>query len=966
MDTKKILSILNNPNVYQIGKLNARSFKHAINPSNSKDLLELLLDGQWNFSFEPNITNRNPNFMNESEFQTTISVPSHIELGGHGQIHYVNTQYPWDGTEDVKIGQSPLAINYCGQYSKTIEIDDIGQYEQYIICFEGVESAFNLWINGNHVGYSTDSFTTAEFEIKDYLVEGNNQISVEVYKYSASSWLDDQDFWRLSGIFRSVILKKITNEHVYDFKIDYTLSDDLSSVYGQVILDKRRNFNVDVEIYYKDELLKIFSNSENNIAFSLDNVDLWSAELPNLYTFVIKTSKEQFEKKIGFRKIEIVGNVIKYNNKRIIFKGINRHEFDCSKGRAIGYDEIYKDLKLLKEYNFNSIRCSHYPNNNIFYELCDELGFYVIDEVNLETHGTWMVQGQDANSEHVLPGNDSDYHENVLSRASNLYERDKNNTCVIIWSLGNESYGGETLFDMHNYFKSIDPSRLTHYEGIWWDRSYPKTSDIESQMYTRSFDIEKFIEENDTKPFILCEFSHAMGNSNGNFEDYLALEEKYPNYQGGFIWEYMDQALLINDRFHYGGDFGECPSDYNFICDGLVGSNREVTSELKYISNLHSQIKVTESEGSFYLRNTNIFKTLNNLKLVLSEQTAHSQTRVASKNISIEPQNEIELSKLDSPGVVLYQLFEEGKLIHEFSTVNYVIQKIDTSINNQKFVDGDHNFSISSDDFSIVFSKIQNNVVSIKYDNQEIIESFESLPKPNFWRAPTNNDMGAGKHAEFAIWNAVSKYQSSKIKHYAYADNCLYVEIEFRSHLIPEYLATMTYKVDSTGKIILTIKYNGIKDVVDFFEFGFKTKLNSRFNNCIYLGCADIDTYIDRNTDVCQKYSTFEVNEQKGYLYPQEFGNKTQVQYIELFDNSNNGIIIESDNKFEFSIISYSDSQLENVRNRSDLHIEAPELKVNYKQAGVAGDDTWGSWCKPKSTLSATDSMQFTVFIRKR
>lgn len=959
MKTSELIKLINNPGIYEVNKKQARAHKRVVDLEDN--CLEQNLDGDWDFTYVDNINKRDEQFMNNVNSETEINVPSHIELNNFGQIQYVNTQYQWDGLEDVKVGNSPIETNTLGQYKKQVTVTNIEQFEQFVLCFEGVESCFNLWVNGNYVGFSSDTFTTAEFDIKEWLVDGLNLIAVEVYRFSAASWLNDQDFWRFSGIFRSVSLKSITHQHIIDFDLNYCIKGN--NVTGNIELSRNGQFDTILKIYHQGELLETINTDGSQIKFEISEAKLWNAEEPYLYQFVFETKTEKFYKNIGFREVKIEDGVILLNNKRIVFKGINRHEFDSTKGRAIGYEEIKQDLLLLKEHNFNSIRCAHYPNNNVFYELCDELGFYVIDEVNLETHGTWEQQAFKEVKKDILPDNDQRYRENVLSRASNLYGRDKNNSCVIMWSLGNESFGGKVFSEMADYFRKVDSSRLVHYEGISWDRRYPNTSDVESQMYTRSEDIEKFLQGNSEKPFIVCEYSHAMGNSNGNFTDYLDLEQKYPSYQGGFIWEYMDQAIYMNGRFNYGGDFDDCPSDYNFICDGLVGPKRTITSELKYIANLYSPVKVVETEHAFIIENQNVFKSLSNLNIKVFKQGENNKTSIKEFVVNLKAGEKYELSKIQAMGVVLYQVSSKNKLLKEFSTVAYE-QIVSAKCGSQaRFVDGAHNFSMISDKFTITFSKVLNNLVSIKYEGEELIESFEAIPKPNFWRAPTNNDKGAKKEKEFAIWKIISNYQNSKIINYKYDLQSLVVDIEFTSNLCSDYKCLVRYVIDNDGSIAINVDYKGIENVPDFFEFGLKLGLNSRYKYCNYLGCANIDTYCDRNFDVVKKYSSFEIEKQSSYLYPQEFGNKTEVYWIKVYSEHKKGFIIESENKFEFSLIPYSDAQLEHTRNSQDLKLETPQLKINYKQAGVAGDDTWGSWAKSDYVLDSNQNINFNFKI---
>lgn len=941
MKTNELIKILDDPNIFEINRVTPSSTFATCGE-------EISLDGTWGFKFFDQVENRDENFHVNEITDEFIDIPSNIELKGYGLIHYVNTQYPWDGNEDVKVGKSPWKINYCSQFTKTVYIESAGQY---IIDFHGVESAFNVWVNGQHVGYATDSFTTNSFDISSYLNKGDNIIAVEVYKYSASSWLNDQDFWRLSGIFRSVKIRPINDQTIFDISIDYDLDILNSTAVVDITFVKKSEFNIDLEVEFDGKIVhKCSSNS--NMSFNLANLMLWNSETPHLYNLKFISNDLTYEKKIGFRKVEIIDKVLYLNGKRLIFKGMNRHEFSPLTGRAISNEETRKDLELLKEYNFNAVRTSHYPNNIEFYNLCDELGLYVIDEVNLETHGSWMVAGDRKDTTEQLPGNNSNYRENVLQRAVNMYERDKNNTSVIIWSLGNESYGGKTINEMYNYFKTADKHRLVHYEGIFWDRSYPNSSDFESQMYTSSEKIEDYFNTDFDKPFLLCEYSHAMGNSNGNFSDYIDLIDKYPSYCGGFIWEFMDQAIQIDGNYYYGGDFADRPTDFDFICDGLVGPNREITSELQYVGVLNNPLQILKVDNVLTITNKNTFKDYNELKIV-KQKDGSSSIEV----IGLDVNNSHDLPIEDG---VHYQFWHDSKLLNEFSSE--IIKPI---INDNRkeitFIDGDHNFSVVGDEFSIMFSKVFNNVISLKIDGVEVYENIKSSFTPNFWRAPINNDIGANKHIENSIYKLLSYYQLSEIKSYKFEDETLQVSIKFFHPDFEWYKVYINYVI-TNEKCIVEVKDESNHLDKNYFNFGVKANLNECFKHFEFIGNGPFDSYSDRKIGLYPSKHAINISEQDGYIQPQEYGNKTDVSLLSI--NSNEvELMIESEEKFEFSLRQHSDIQLEHVRNKSLLVEESPFLRLNKFQVGVAGDDSWGSWVKDKY-ITKDKHLKFSIILR--
>src|SRR5699024_9330687 len=485
---------------------------------------------------------------------------------GYGKPQYVNTMYPWDGIEYIQPPEIPVHDNAVGSYVKTFHVPGNMKDMPLYISFQGVESAFYVWLNGEFVGYSEDSFTPAEFELTPFVTDGENKLAVEVYQRSTGSWLEDQDFWRFSGIFRDVYLYSKPAIHVYDMKV----TSDLNNTYDKGMLDiqcmlddTRRNLHLallleDADGEKVDTVEADATNGTASLSLTVDRPHLWSAESPYLYKAFIQVYDETgalvevIPQQVGFRTFEMKNGLMCLNGERIVFKGVNRHEFNCHHGRSVTKEDMLWDIKTLKQNNINAVRTSHYPNQTYWYELCDEYGVYVIDEMNIETHGTWW-RNDTLDLENAIPGNKMEWQDIVMDRAKSMYERDKNHPSILIWSVGNESCGGEVLYNVSNYFREVDPSRLVHYEGVFNDRSFNDTSDMESRMYAKPAEIAAYLDEHTDKPFIVCEYMHAMGNSLGGMKKYTDLEDEYAHYQGGFIWDYIDQGILKKDE--YGKDF---------------------------------------------------------------------------------------------------------------------------------------------------------------------------------------------------------------------------------------------------------------------------------------------------------------------------------------------------------------------------------------------------------------------------
>lgn len=618
---------LDNPEVFRVNQVDAHSdhcYYRTYEELTKKDNgLTKSLNGQWNFCFSKNAAGRPANFYEEgfdSSSFDKIMVPGHIELAGYDQIRYINTMYPWEGKEyrrgayslenagDGAGMFSEAAYNPVGSYLKTFDLDAEMIGKRICICFEGVEQAMYLWLNGQFVGYAEDSFTPSEFDLTPYIKEKGNVLAVEVHKMSTAAFLEDQDFFRFFGIFRNVTLRALPEVHVEDLWIHPVLNQDNASGTIEVTVkaSSRKEETVNARLVLKDRADEVvleekFALEEKEGIYvgkmnaALAEVKAWDNHDPYLYHAVVEIVNEKGELlevipyEVGFRRIEIIDKVMHLNGKRLVVTGVNRHEWNAKTGRCIGMEEMIADMECIQRNNINAVRTCHYPDQIPWYYLCDEAGIYVMSETNLESHGSFQKLGAIEPSCNI-PGSIPQWKEAVIDRARNNYETFKNHTSILFWSLGNESYAEDDIEAMNTFFKEKNDGRLVHYESVVYNRAYEDTiSDMESRMYAKPEDVEAYLNNDPKKPYILCEYMHDMGNSMGGLGSYMKLIDKYEMYQGGFIWDFIDQAIMVkdevtgNDVLRYGGDFDDRPSDYEFSGNGIVFADRREKPAMKEV-----------------------------------------------------------------------------------------------------------------------------------------------------------------------------------------------------------------------------------------------------------------------------------------------------------------------------------------------------------------------------------------------
>ena len=625
---------LDNPEVFKVNQLEAHSdhcyYLDYSDMKKEKNPLLQSLNGQWEFAYSKNVMERPVDFYKET-FDASgfdkIMVPGHIELAGYDKIRYINTMYPWEGKEYHRGAYSMEATgaeegmfseaqyNPVGSYIKYFDLDKNMCGKRIHICFEGVEEAMYLWLNGQFIGYAEDSFTPSEFDLTPYIKEKGNVLAVQVHKMSTAAFLEDQDFFRFFGIFRNVTLKAIPDVHLEDVWFKPVLNQDNESgsvsvsmkvsatdsqnvTAGFILKDREENILVEKSL----QLNKENNHLEGTICVDLESVRLWDNHNPYLYHVYVELKAEDgslaevIPYDIGFRRIEIIDKVIYLNGKRLVITGVNRHEWNAKTGRCIGVEDMKADISCMLRNNINSVRTCHYPDQIPWYYMCDNAGIYVMAETNLESHGSFQKLGAIEPSCNV-PGSFPQWRDAVLDRAKNNFETFKNHTSILFWSLGNESYAGDDIEAMNVYFAEKQDGRLVHYESSYYNRAYEDTiSDLETRMYAKPEDVEEYLNNSPKKPYILCEFMHDMGNSMGGLGSYMKLIDKYDRYHGGFIWDFIDQAIMVKDPvtgkdvLRYGGDFDDKPADYEFSANGIVFADRKekpAMQEVRYYYGLY-------------------------------------------------------------------------------------------------------------------------------------------------------------------------------------------------------------------------------------------------------------------------------------------------------------------------------------------------------------------------------------------
>ena len=982
------------------------------------------LNGLWKFAYAPNYKSAIPGFQ-EPDYDchswADIRVPAHIQMEGYDSPQYANVQYPWDGRQEVKSGQIPERFNPVASYVKYFRVPDNMKDNPVYISFQGVESAMALWCNGTYVGYSEDTFTPSEFELTPYLKEGENKLAVQVFKWCAGSWCEDQDFFRFSGIFRDVYLYTVPYVHIWDVKVQTLLNNSFDQADLVVDLKASKSGKLAIKLVREQRSFRYLEeydarpgqvlavetvaelegalNEEAHFEFQVERPLLWSAEEPNLYKLILEVSDEQgvlqevIPQLVGFRRFELADGLMKLNGKRIVFKGVNRHEFSSYTGRVPSEAELWRDLVTIKQNNINAIRTCHYPNDSRLYPLCDQMGLYMIDECNLESHGSWdPVERGVKDKSYAVPGSHPQWNKIMLDRANSMYQRDKNHPAILIWSCGNEAYGGKNIYEMSQFFRVQDPGRLVQYEGIVHDRSYPDTSDVESQMYPSAAAIEAWLKKDRSKPFICCEYTHAMGNSCGAMHKYTDLTDKEPLYQGGFIWDYVDQSITKKDRYGrefqaYGGDFDERPTDYNFSGNGIVyGGDRSESPKMQEVKFNYQNITVEVSQEKFTIVNKNLFLDISDYECVVLVEKEGRRVKEfvleaeAAPGETVEIPNPVKLPEQEGEYTVTvsFRLREDtawARAGHEvafgqgvFTRTAAPIADVGLAVKEPlEVIRGTYNLGVRGECFEALFSYGAGGLVSYRYGGRELLKT---MPKPNFWRAPIDNDCGNHMQARYGQWKLASMYATGRgvpgpNPRVEEKDYCVAVAYRYLLPTNPQAFCDLAYKVYGDGTVKTTLSYDPVEGLGDMPEFGVLFKLDADFDRLEWYGNGPAETYMDRQRGAkLGLYRNMVADNMARYLVPQECGLKTEVRYAKVTDERGRGMLFAGDRMY-FSALPYTPHEMENAAHDYELPpVHYTVVRAALGQMGVGGDDSWGAKVHEEYLLPKDERLEFTFYFK--
>jgi beta-galactosidase len=1004
-----------NPKIFGVGKEEPRAsfvpFPNAdaaLENDSDRSPFAQSLNGTWKFNWVEKPADRTIDFWKfgyDVSRWKDIAVPSNWEFQGYGVPIYVNQPYEWvKPPAQPDPPRVPHDYNPVGQYKRTFTVPDAWRNMQVLVHFGAVKSAFYLWVNGRYLGYSEDSKTPAEWDITPHLRKGPNEIALEVYRWTDGAYLECQDFWRLSGVERDVTLIAAPKVRVRDFWARASLSDD----YRDGLLDVEvellnRNvgylggkYAVEMTLHGPDgkalataaQAAAVGGKEKTRLSLSarVPGVRRWTAETPDLYPLVLTLkdsggrTTEAVSIRTGFRKVEIVDGQLLLNGRAILLKGTNRHEHDPVTAHVISEASMRRDIALMKQFNINAVRTSHYPNDPRWYALCDEYGVYLIDEANIESHG--MGYGEKSLAKNP------DWAGAHLDRTVRMVERDKNHPSVIIWSLGNEAGDGVNFEATSAWIHKRDPSRPVHYERAG-DRSH---TDIVCPMYARVETLEAYGLRKQTRPLILCEYTHAMGNSNGNLQDYWDVIEKYPNLQGAFVWDWVDQSVLNRTPrgepyMAYGGDYGppDTPTDRNFCCNGLVASDRTPHPALWELKKVYQYVKFmkTASGGRPAIALTNRYDFISLDRFDLRwEVLADGDRKVASGEIpgpGLAP-DETGVFPLDvvlpvpQPGVEMFlnvslvtaqddPLLPRGHVVaaeqYALGVVRPEAGPVDASLPKLFLSQDAGRATVKGEKFTAVFDKTTGLLVSYEYGGLSLLRTG---PEPHFWRAPTDNDFGNRMPVRCGVWRKAGDNRAL-VRFTVEPAGPSRVRAEARYSLkdvSSEY--AVVYRLSGDGRIVVDVRFSPqARNLPEIPRVGMKLTLPQALSSVRWFGRGPHESYVDRKTSAFVGLYTASVPDTTvPYVSIQEYGNRTDCRWVALTNFDGAGLLAVGMPTFEFSALPYTAEDLTQEK-RGDKHPvdiakrDFVSLNLDYGQMGVGGDDSWGAQPHPQYQLRPRD-----------
>ena len=968
------------------------------------------LHGAWKFNWVKDADKRPTDFyktdLDDSAWKT-MNIPANWEMNGFGVPEYVNTGFAWRGHFDQKPPAVPVKDNNVGSYRRIINIPDSWDGKQVIAHFGSVTSNIYLYVNGQYVGYAEDAKVAAEFDITPYLKKGDNLIAFQTFRWCDGSWCEDQDFWRLSGVARDSYLYardaavQLTNIKITpDLQNNY--EDGVVQIYaevkGQPVIEYKLLNHNGIEIIKSDANFKKRVNG--TAQFTIKNVKKWSAEDPYLYTLVatVKDQKgnivEVVPQKVGFRKVEIVNSQLLVNGQPVLIKGADRHEMDPDGGYVVSRERMIQDIKIMKRLNINAVRTCHYPDDPVWYELCDEYGLYVTAEANQESHG--FGYGNDAEAKKP------EFAKQILERNQHNVEMYFNHPSVIVWSLGNETVNGDNFIAAYKWIKEQDKSRPVQFEQA--GRTGENT-DIFCPMYYSHDGCDKYSKDDKfTRPLIQCEYNHTMGNSSGGLKEYWDMVRKYPKFQGGYIWDFVDQALHRNPvkpmsvkdnltyaqynkiKYTYGGDYNDYdPSDNNFNCNGVIGPDRQLNPHAYEVAYEYQNIwaeAVDLQAGKISVYNEHFFRNLANYQLVwtlLQDGKAVQNGTVDKLDVAPQQKTVVTLPyQIPAEGEVLLNiefrlkkaepLMEAGQMVAyrqlEVRTANAaaaVVAEGKLKVENKK---KETEIKVLNDFIDIEFDKATGLLKEYEVNGVDLLGEGGTL-KPNFWRAVTDNDMGAQLQKKFRVWRApalnLQTITASKVK-VGKNVNAVVKAVYDMPDVKAALTITYTIAPDGTMGVEQTMDATEGEKVSDMFRFGMLMQLPFQMDNSTFYGRGPIENYIDRKGSQNVGIYTQTAEEQFfPYIRPQETGTKSDIRWWQQTDKAGKGFRVTSGNLFSASALHYSIDDLDDGEEKEQRHsYEVPqskytELCIDKEQFGVGGENSWGAWPLPQHRLGYAD-----------